>query len=145
MNAERENLADEIPHTPSRYSHRCAARDCPMAGALADGSNATNWWCAYHHACPTNDIPRVTSVLHQHKDLRDVIADGRAVLADPQRARDISGEWKRMADLLRFGGYTLPEPRGVENFAGFLYRCEVMLGGFVVKAMRGAAPDRRAA
>ena len=64
---DEPSIADEIPHNPTRL--RCHAQNCRLAGALADSSRSTSWWCAYHFGVHPNDLPRVTSVLHEHSEL----------------------------------------------------------------------------
>ena len=128
----RKRMAEDAAPAPN---HRCAAEGCPMAGTISAGGQSSSW-CAYHHGCHPNDISRITSVLNQHKDLRDIVNAGRRLLgskdADPNT---FAAEWKRMRELLSFGGYEQPKPRGAATLAGWLYGCESMLYGLVTRAM----------
>jgi len=123
-------------------AHKCSAEGCPMAGSMADSSSSSTWWCAYHRACPPMDLPRVTSVLNQHKDLRDIVTDGRRLRTVHGNESTWPAEWRRMRELLSFGGYDDPRPDAV-TFEAWLYAVETMLGKLVVEAMTSAR--RRAA
>lgn len=128
----RKRMDEDAMPAPA---NRCAADGCPMAGTISAGGQSSSW-CAYHHGCHQNDIPRITSVLNQHHDVRDIVNAGRRLLGsndgDPST---FAAEWKRMRELLRFAGYEQPAPRGAETLAGWLYGCESMLLSLVTQAM----------
>jgi len=130
---KRISQADEAPARPK---HSCAAAGCPMAGSMAESSHSTSWWCAYHYACHPSDLARVTSVLNQHHDLRDIVNHGRHLLTSSDVHPDsLAGEWQKLRELLAFGGYDDPKPGGsVDTLNAWLYRVEAMLGGYVSQA-----------
>jgi hypothetical protein len=114
---------------------KCMANGCPMAAGLSlGGSRRGAQWCAYHHACHTDDLARVTSVLNQHAALRDIINEGRRFIGHANVDESaVPGEHKRLVELMRFAAY---EPPKAHNLGAFIFACETMLGGFVVEAMR---------
>lgn len=139
MSAARESLADSIPHNPT--ANVCKADQCPMAGSLT--GHAAGWWCAYHYRCPTSDIARVTSVLHQHTALRDMICEGRQLTSEQHGDASLFPvHWQRMRTRLADLQYPVPE---AVTFPAFLYRLESMMGGYVAEAMRSTKPVRAAA
>lgn len=140
-----EDKNQDEDETPAPPLAKCMATDCPMAAGLSlGGSKRGPQWCAYHHACPSDDLARVTSVLNQHKDLRDVVNAARGFVGhDNVDESKVPGEHRRLLELFRFAGYTAPEVEQARSLTEFGYRCEALLGGFVVEAMRSL--KRRAA
>lgn len=123
-----ESLADAIPHQPARKTNHCAANGCPMAGSI-DGN------CAYHFGLVGMDIPRATSVLNQHHDLRDAINEGRRLLSDAKGdPAMLAGEWRKLRELVAFAGYDVPPAKHHDGLGGWVNRCEGMLLGFIGEA-----------
>lgn len=138
---DEPSIADEIPHNPTRL--RCHAQNCRLAGALADSSRSTSWWCAYHFGVHPNDLPRVTSVLHEHSELLDAVIECRTALAaQHSEAHTFSARAKVWRQKLLAAGYEVPEQGGLPDLARW---AEITLGGHVRDVLRQRIESRRAA
>jgi hypothetical protein len=118
-------------------SHACFAEGCPMAAALSDGSGHRRW-CSYHHGINAEDIPRVTSVLNQHHDLRDVINHARRLACRSDMAHHaLRAEWQKLRELLMFAGYEDPKEHSITQW---IYACERMLASHMFAMLKTTGP-----
>ena len=73
-NQKNNDEEDEKP------SNRCPANDCFMAASLS--VEGAPFACRYHAKQPNENWPKVTSLLHTHKRLLDIIANAEAMKPD---------------------------------------------------------------
>lgn len=138
---DEPSIADEIPHNPTRL--RCAAHNCCLAGALADSSRSTSWWCAYHFGVHPDDLPRVSWVLNENHELLDAVLECRTAMADQHgQAKTFPARAKVLRQKLQHAGYSVPATDNLPELARW---AEITLGGRVRDALRKRVESRRAA
>lgn len=130
-------------------AHLCAAPNCPMAGALADGGRKDVWWCAYHLACPDEEMPAVSAVLREHAPLLRIVNEGRTCLAKLP-ASVHRQQWELLSRRFEQWRAQQPDPmlweipsQRAQTFTAWLHCVETMLGGLVQRAVQ--SPRRRGA
>lgn len=127
---------------PARRRHDCAAHGCPMAGSMNFGDG---WTCAYHHGEPSQEWGAITRAILAHKDLRDIVTECRrwfATKLNPGKT-EASDMHKRLADLARMAGYSVPEATAGDDLRAFAYRCELLLAELVRRHVGEARKRRR--
>lgn len=103
-----------------------------MAPAISDGGK--RYCCAYHYGIQSEDVPRVTSVLNQHRDLRDVINHARRLTGTSDMAHHaLAAEWHKLRDLMLFAGYEDPKEASI---TAWIYACERMLAAYTFEMLK---------
>jgi hypothetical protein len=127
----------DLPSLPTKPRRNCAAHGCPLAGSLAESSHSSNWWCSYHYGVHSTDLPRVTSVLNQHRAITDLIAEMRRALTSTEIHPDqLKTEWANWKQ--RVSGFAIPPHKVGEHMddpRAWAHRVEAMLGGLIVEAL----------
>ena len=132
----RKRMHEQAAPPPAApISHRCAANGCGLSAGLANPGGAGGWWCSYHFGAPAHDLPRITNVLAQNAALVNTIVEGRNALTDDSVAPDVAADlWRNARERLEKLGYDVPPPRGPgDDYRGWLYRVEMLLGAQVVQ------------
>lgn len=127
---------------PAKRLNLCAAHGCPLAGSMqGDGAGGV---CAYHYGSDAQAWSAITTAIHAHQDLRDVVVECRRWFASCMNpgAGEMEAMHKRMSDLLRMAGYEVPRAKHIDDLRGFAYRCEELLSTMI---RRHVSHNRRAA